>query len=497
MESNTKKHLGIGASTVNLNQNSPVDCIEMEEIRSDSCHSIVTESYCDASVGEELDFNPFDERLLTKEYLKYAGNEELLEGHRCAEFVPNVAVFGSPPQSMVTPFSLVQKSSVGSNVEDLEHSKVGNHIDDNDPLYLVALTMIEKVGPKTSRALMQHFGTAAEIFRANKSKLARLPMVGEKIITAIHRGEFLRAAEREIGFARRNGIEVVTWNDACYPLKLKEVCDSPMVIYVKGELPEIDKPHIAVVGTRKPSAYGKKMAAEFSAYFAERGIVVVSGLAFGIDIEAHSSTLAQGGCTLAVLGHGLDQVYPREHTLKAKQIVDRGGALVTEFCSGTQPDAYNFPARNRIISGLCDAVLVVEANEKGGALITAKMAFEQDREVFAIPGNLGNPTGIGCNRLIRDQIAKIACEPQDVIESMQHLIKLNIEDRPAKKRKVSIQLSHREQSVCDALCEKTLDFDAIEALSVICGAELRSVLLGLEFRQIVMQVAGNKYQLAA
>ncbi|MBK9451401.1 MAG: DNA-protecting protein DprA [Bacteroidetes bacterium] len=367
---------------------------------------------------------------------------------------------------------------------------------DMEMIYLIALTMIDKVGPKTSRTLLHHFGGAEAIFRTSRSQLMKIPSVGEKIAKAIHGTSILSAAEREVEFASKHGINIVTWYESGFPRKLKEIDDSPLVLYTKGGLPTSDRPHVAIVGTRRPSSHGKKIAAEFASYFAERGVVVVSGLAYGIDYESHAATVSAQGATIAVLGHGLDQVYPRDHATKAREIVDKGGALVSEFSSGTPPDAYNFPARNRIISGLCDAILVVEATEKGGALITAKCAFEQDREVFAIPGALGVPTSIGCNRLIRDNIAKIACEPSDVLDSLQHLLRFQAEANNSKKVKPIPQMSDREHLVYRAIEGKLLDFDTIAVLSGILGSELQSVLLGMEFRQIVARCPGNKFQLA-
>lgn len=373
-----------------------------------------------------------------------------------------------------------------------EKSLVG----DEELLCLVALTMIEKVGPKTSRALMQHFGGAEAIFKTSKDQLLRIPSIGEKLSHAIYSQSVLHLAERELNFASKYGIKILTWYETAYPQKLKEVDDAPLVLFVKGQLSTVDRPHIAIVGTRKPSSQGRRIAAEFAAYFAERGITVVSGLAYGIDLEAHTATIGSKGNTVAVLGHGLDQIYPRIHASKAREIFEHGGALVTEFCSGTQPDAYNFPARNRIISGMSDAVLVVEATEKGGALITAKCAFEQDREVFAIPGWPGVATSIGCNRLIRDNIAKIACEPADVLDGLHHLLRFKIEDSGLKAPKVKVQLSEREEIVYQSLLEGLADLDTLSALTCIASSELQSILLGLEFRHIVARAPGNKFKLA-
>jgi DNA processing protein len=368
--------------------------------------------------------------------------------------------------------------------------------ENDEKIYLIALTMTDNVGPRKSRALIQHFGSARAIFKASKQMLSKIPAVGEKIASAIHKNEILKAAERELHYSEKNGIQIISWNDAQFPKNLRQVEDSPLVLYVKGKIGETDRPHIAVVGTRKPSPYGKKIASEFAAYFAEKGIVVVSGLAFGIDMEAHIATMQAGGITYGILGHGLGQIYPREHSQKALEIVSTGGALITEFCSSTQPDAFNFPARNRIISGLCDAIVVVEATEKGGALITARSAFDQDREVFAVPGNLNAMTAVGCNRLIRDNIAKLACGPEDVVDSLQHLFRFrNQEPARLAKKPIHGQLSPREELVCDAMGEEPIDLDTISSRSEISGAELRSLILGLEFRKVLIQVPGNKYQM--
>jgi DNA processing protein len=359
---------------------------------------------------------------------------------------------------------------------------------------LIALTMIDNVGPKTCRSLLQHFGGAAGVFGAKPQSLMKVPYVGERICNEIKSKKGFSNAEREIEFAMKRNIKIVSWESEHYPNKLKEIADSPLVFYCLGDMPATDRPQIAIVGTRAPSPYGRKIAADFASYFARLGIVVVSGLAYGVDMEAHAATLVSGGCTTAVLGHGLDQVYPREHTLKARQIVEQGGALITEFPSGTKPDAFNFPARNRIISGLCDAVLVVEATEKGGALITARMAFEQNREVFAVPGNIGVSTSVGCNRLIRDNIAKIACSPQDVLDSLQYLLRYRTDDSHIDLPKPTVMLSEREQLVFNSLIGGPKDLDTISSETQICATDLRGILLGLEFRNVVATAPGNKYQ---
>lgn len=359
---------------------------------------------------------------------------------------------------------------------------------------IVALTMIDKIGPKTCRSLLERFGGARDVFSASRQSLAKVGYVGEQAAAAIRSQKSMRKAEQEIEFALKHRIKIVAWDDDRYPRKLREIADSPMVFYCKGDLPAADVPHIGIVGTRNPSAYGRRIANEFASYFARLGIVVVSGLAFGIDIEAHSATVATGGRTIAVLGHGLEQVYPREHTFKANEIVGCGGALLSEFPSGTQPEAFNFPARNRVISGLCDAVVVVEATEKGGALITAKMAFEQNREVFAVPGHIGVSTSVGCNRLIRDHVAKIACGPQDVLDGLQHLLQYRAQSPNEVMPRAALSLTGREKAVYTLLGKQALDLDCLAAAAAIDPTTLRGILLDMELQGIVTTAPGNKFK---
>ncbi len=361
---------------------------------------------------------------------------------------------------------------------------------------IVALTMIDKIGPKTCKSLLERFGGARDVFRATRQSLCKVGYVGEQAAAAIRSQQSMRKAEQEIEFALKHSIKIVTWDDERYPRKLREIADSPMVFYCKGDLAAPDVPHIGIVGTRNPSAYGRRIAHEFATYFTRLGIVVVSGLAFGIDIEAHSATVASGGRTIAVLGHGLEQVYPREHTYKANEIVGCGGALLSEFPSGTQPEAFNFPARNRVISGLCDAVVVVEATEKGGALITAKMAFEQNREVFAVPGHIGVSTSVGCNRLIRDHIAKIACGPQDVLDGLQYLLQYRSQLPSEVKPRATGSMSGPEKCIYDLLGTQAMDLDSLSHAAAIDAMTLRGILLGMELQGTISIAPGNKFKAA-
>lgn len=364
---------------------------------------------------------------------------------------------------------------------------------DNDLQYLIALSMIDGVGPLMGRGLIAHYGSAKAVFIPNREKDANSPGIMRRVRNASLQYEMLKAAEREIAFALKNEVQILSLFDEKYPAKLKAIADSPLVLYGKGSLDKFDQIHIAVVGTRRPTSYGRKVAAEFARRFGEVGVTVVSGLAYGIDIEAHRSTIQAGGRTVAVLGHGIDQVYPKDHYGEANRILATGGVLLTEYCSGVGPESYNFPSRNRIISGLSDAVLVVEANETGGALITAKMAFDQDRDVYAIPGCVGMERSLGCNRLIRDNIAKIACSPDEILQGLEHLFGQFPAPKMSSQRRRP-QLSESEEAVYSMMDSGAIAIEEIVSASGFSEQIVLAAILGMELRGIVSKVAGNKYE---
>ena len=318
--------------------------------------------------------------------------------------------------------------------KSLERGSSCGELVQQDITHLIALTKIDRIGPVTARALVSHFGDVKEVFRATPKLLRTIPQVGERLAAAISKSEVLRSAESELKFAEKNNVQVRSIYDEDYPWMLRNIYDAPMVLFQKGCLEFNGGLNVAIVGTRKPSPYGRITAERVARYLSERGVNVVSGLAYGIDGEAHDAVLRTGGKTTAVLGHGLGTIYPREHLSKAMRIGENG-ALITEFHSEVGPDGRNFPLRNRIISGLCHATLVVEAGETGGALITARMAFQQNREVYAVPGDLSRKTSIGCNRLIRDQMAKIFTHPQELIDDLLPMLeKKKRGDREAAAR---------------------------------------------------------------
>jgi DNA processing protein len=332
-------------------------------------------------------------------------------------------------------------------------------IDGEERLFLIALSLIEKMGPVKGRTLLQRYGSARSIFGLSRSELlgAGLSFAHQQ---AISQRSTVGEAEREMRFIEKHQIEILTIHSDDYPKLLREIHDHPLVLFQQGNIRLNEFPSIAIVGTRKPTPHGERITQAFSEAFGSAGFNVISGMAYGIDAQAHRAAVNAGGLTTGVLGHGLGQIYPREHYDLGRKILGAGGGLLTEFSSGVGPDAFNFPARNRIISGLCHATLVVEAQEKGGALITAKMAFDQDRFVYAIPGDIGSPTSRGCNHLIRDQIAKLVLEPEEIIEDLMGVLTLKRPGSQNSLREIDLENSGVEK----ATLSQGKDWDPIDTL---------------------------------
>src|SRR6185312_11313433 len=292
-------------------------------------------------------------------------------------------------------------------------------------LQWLALSLTPAMGPIRGHRLVQHFGSVAAVFHASLTELeaAGLPAASAQSIAL---GKSLAAAEDEFIKAREIEAEIVGFQDSRYPARLKEIYDPPLALYVRGSAGILSQPGIGVVGTRHPTPYGMGMAERLSSDLASRGLVIVSGMARGVDTHAHRGALNGKGRTVAVWGTGIDVPYPRDNRRIAEAIVDSGGALVSEFPIGTFAAPQNFPIRNRIISGLSLGVLVVEAGEYSGTRITARCALEQGREIFAVPGNVTNRNSWGPNTLIK-QGAKLTATWEDVWEELPAEIKQQLE----------------------------------------------------------------------
>lgn len=364
-------------------------------------------------------------------------------------------------------------------------------------LHLLALALTKGLGPVSVRNMIAYCGSAQAVFDAPKGKLLRAPGIGEHAVQLVRQAETLARAEQEIAYCERHGVEVLTYLDPDYPTPLKYIHDAPLLLFKKGAISLNAQPAVAIVGTRRATDYGRQWAEQFATCFAEQGLNVVSGLAYGIDIAAHRAVLRSGGITTAVLAHGLDTVYPGQHRRKAQDMQQRGG-LLTEYLTGTLPDAPHFPARNRIISGLCKAVVVIEAADSGGALITARAAFEQNREVYALPGRIGDHFSVGCNALIRDHVAKLVTSPEEVLADLdiqwQHhhdqTDQLALALTPPE-----MPLSAEESKVLNFLSQRSMALvDDIALHTGIPMQQLNSLLLGMEFKDLLRQMPGKKYR---
>lgn len=356
---------------------------------------------------------------------------------------------------------------------------------------LIALSLVPGVGPGRIRTLLAAFGSATGVLQASPKALARVPGIGPQTASAIAGFDDHALVEEQVRCAEQQGITLVpVWDDR-FPRLLREIYDPPAFLWMRGTLIEQDERAISIVGTRRSSDYGRRMAREFATALAEKGLTVVSGLAYGIDGAAHKAAVDAGGRTLAVLGSGADRIYPAKHTRLADDIAAHG-AILSEYPLGAAPDAPNFPRRNRIISGLSLGTLVVEAFETGGALITARLAVEQNREVFALPSPVHSRSGMGTNRLIQRGHAKLVLNIDDILEELgfadlpapaSATMQATLPDDLSAIEKDLYDVLDAEAQHIDTICQKT-GYDASTALVY---------LLSLEFKGLVRQMAGKQF----
>lgn len=282
-----------------------------------------------------------------------------------------------------------------------------------NPIYSIALTMLPGVGPVLAKNLVAYCGSAEAVFQEKKQKLEKIPGIGKITAEKITSADVLNKAEQEWNFTQKNDIGVLFYLDDSFPKRLENCADAPILLYTKGNVKLNAQRTIAIVGTRKATSYGKDFTQQLIKEIKTYAPVVISGMAYGIDFAAHKACVDEDVATYAVFAHGLDRIYPQIHTKVAQQMLEMGG-WVTEYPMGTNPDRENFPMRNRIIAGLSDATIVVEAAERGGALITAEIAASYNRDVFAIPGRVGDVQSQGCNKLIFQNKAAILRHATDL-----------------------------------------------------------------------------------
>jgi DNA processing protein len=363
----------------------------------------------------------------------------------------------------------------------------------NSLFYMIALGRVPKIGPLTARNLIAYCGSAEEVFKATPQKLRKIPGIGINLQRSILQKEALLVAEKELDLLEKHNIQAWTFLDPAYPARLRHFQDSPLVLYSKGNANFNADKIVAVIGTRKPSFQGTAFCEELLAELAPYEPLVISGMAYGIDICAHRKAVELGLPTVGVLAHGLSHLYPAAHTPIARKMLDNGG-LLSEHCFDTRAEKEYFPWRNRIVAGLCDALVVIESAKQGGSLITVNYANEYNKDVFAVPGRPKDPLSAGCNELIKNSQAHL-------LESAEDLVRIMSWDQGAKRngkqRQLFVDLSDEEKNIVHLLGQN--DATAIDLLAHQAkksNSELASILLELEFKGVIVTLPGKRYALA-
>lgn len=360
--------------------------------------------------------------------------------------------------------------------------------------YRIALTKVPKVGAVNSKNLIAHCGSAEAVFKSKKSVLTKINGIGENIAEYILTSDVLKWAERELDFIEKNKVRVLYHTDPDYPRRLCTQADCPMLLYYKGTA-DLNAPRIVgIVGTRKPSPYGIRMCEEIVEGLMPYNTLIVSGLAYGIDAVAHRRCLSLGMPTVGVMGTGLQRIYPQEHRDFGLKMCESGG-LLTEYPSDQDPEAKHFPMRNRLIAGMSDAVIVVETAEKGGSMITANIAIEYGRDVFAVPGRVGDTQSKGCNNLLRMRKAHLLEQADNIAK---HLRWIDLDaTKPAVQTQLFLELSDNEQIILGILkkSETSIPIDALSLEAKMNPSQIASLLLTLEFKGIVQALPGKRFGL--
>ena len=364
---------------------------------------------------------------------------------------------------------------------------------DQERLSLLALHLVSGIGDRLFRQLISYCGSASQVFKIPKGKLMKVPGIGPVAADSIHQKQTFDLAEQEILKAKKEQIEILFYIDAAYPSRLKVIDDSPVVLYSKGNVNLNVHKIVAIVGTRKATPYGKAFVDKITEELVPHKPLIVSGLAYGIDIHAHKQALKHSMNTVGVLGSGIDVIYPASHKDIAKKMLS-GGGLISENPLGAKPDAHNFPARNRIIAGICDALIVVEAAETGGALITADIANAYNKDVFALAGNYGQEFSSGCNKLIKSNKANLISSVKD----LEYIMNWSVtNDEPINKKTAWLDLIPEEQLIVEALNNngEALAIDELTIRTSLSPGMLANHLLNLELKNILKVLPGKRFKL--
>ncbi len=358
----------------------------------------------------------------------------------------------------------------------------------NALIQILNLLNVKGLGPQRVRSIVSHFGWDAEIFALSSEEFCQAPGVDLKTARAIHSYTDQNFGKKELERSQKVGASIVSFWDDDYPILLKKIYDPPVLLYIKGKPLEKEADCIGVVGTRNITAYGKKITNSIVSELVSSDLSIVSGLARGVDSLAHRKTINDGGKTLAVLGNGIDFIYPSENKKLADMICENG-SVISEFPIGTNPDAGNFPQRNRIISGLSHGTIVVEAGNRSGAILTALNAIDQNREVFAVPGRLTDKMSVGCNRLIRNGAIPVESGAQ-ILDHIKH--QLFTPGDPVQQ-KLNLHLTKEEHALVDLLADDPKHIDDIVSSGDLEMTQALTMLLKLELKGAVVQLSGKQF----
>lgn len=373
-----------------------------------------------------------------------------------------------------------------------------SHTSDEKLFYQIALTKVPGVGDIVGKNLLAVIGEPEAIFKSTKASLSAIKGLSQKVINGILNPEILKEAEDELNFVKNNNLQTYFITEEEYPQRMIDCVDSPLLLYYKGTVDFNKQKVISIVGTRNSTRYGSDFCDNFLKELAVQypDLLVISGLAYGIDIMAHRGALANGLSTIGVLAHGLDRIYPTVHRQTAMEMVKHGG-LLTEFPSKTEPDRFNFVRRNRIVAGMADAVLVIESNIKGGSLITAEIASSYCKDVFALPGRVNDTRSEGCNKLIENNKAGILISAEQFIRQMNWGQESGKNGKVPKQQQLFFDLSPEETAIIDKLSQEgAMHIDQLAKKTEISAFDLFSILMNLEMRGAVSSLAGSFYELA-
>jgi len=358
--------------------------------------------------------------------------------------------------------------------------------------YTLLLREVKGIGVTNAHSIIKEMGSAQEVFNLPNNELKALKKIGFAIIEAKEDSKLHDRIYQELEFCAKNQIECITYSSNNYPKRLKHCSDAPLVLFHKGNSDLNKQRIVSIVGTRRVTQYGKQITIEIVEALSHLDVTIVSGMAYGVDIIAHRESLKNNIPTIGVLGHGLDRLYPRDHIGTAKKMTLNGG-LLTEFMTDTNPDRENFPKRNRIVAGMTDATIVVESAKKGGSLITAKLANDYNRDVFAVPGKITDEFSAGCNWLIKTNQAHVIESVKDIEYIMGWK---NDQKKKDIQKQLFVELNEHEKLIINSIQSGNISIDDIAVSTSMPMSKISSDLLMMEFRGLVRQLPGKKYEIA-